>query len=441
MPFLRQLMLAPLILAAASSSWAQSLQEIYEAARTYDAAYLAARAQADSAQYRAAQASALRRPNVTASGSASRVETDLPTNLLTNPTGATIGTSVTNAEIVGRQPLFNRDNDARIGQADAQLQAAQADLQTAEDELLVRVAQTYFDVLVAQDALAAAQANRAANAEQLASAKRNFEVGTATITDTREAQARFDLGTAAEIAADNDLRTKRVALDQLVGRSNVAPKPLANPVALPVLAPSGIDDLVAQAQTIHPSVRRADLALAFAKLETERARAGHLPTLDAVARAGGTRVSGGNSPGTSSTLSLGVQVNVPIYSGYSVQNRIKETLSLEERSRNDLDAARRAVAQATRVSFFGYQSGQAQVKALEAAESSSKLALEATQLGYRVGVRVNLDVLDAQRQLFTTQRDLSKARYDVLLNGLRLRQASGTMQATDINGVNAMLVK
>jgi outer membrane protein len=441
MPRLRHLLLASLMFAAASSGWAQSLQEIYEAARTYDAAYLAARAQADSAQYRAAQADALRLPNVAATGSASRVETDLPTNLLTNPTGAPVSTSLANAEIVARQPLFNRDNAARISQAEAQLQAALADLQIAEDELLVRVAQTYFDVLVAQDALAAAKANRLANAEQLASAKRNFEVGTATITDTREAQARFDLGTAVEIAADNDLSTKRVALDQLVGRTNVAPKPLAVPVSLPALAPSGIDELVAQAQSIHPSVRKADLALTFAKLETERARAGHLPTLDAVARAAATRVSGGSSPGTSSTASLGVQFNLPIYSGYSVQNRIKETLSLEERSRNDLDAARRAVAQATRINFFGYQSGQAQVAALEAAESSSKLALEATQLGYRVGVRVNLDVLNAQTQLFSTQRDLSKARYDVLINGLRLRQSSGTLRTTDINAVNAMLAK
>ena len=237
MPRLRHLLLAPLIFAAASSSWSQSLQEVYEAARGYDASYLAARAQAESAQFRAAQANALRLPNVVANGSASRAETDLPTNLLTNPTGERIGTNVGNAEIVGRQPLFNRDNDARISQADTLLQTAQADLRTAEDELIVRVAQTYFDVLVAQDALAAATANRVANGEQLASAKRNFEVGTATITDTREAQARFDLGTATEIAADNDLRTKRVALDQLIGRSNVTPKPLAVPVALPVLAP------------------------------------------------------------------------------------------------------------------------------------------------------------------------------------------------------------
>ena len=124
-----------------------------------------------------------------------------------------------------------------------------------------------------------------------------------------------------------------------------------------------------------------------------------------------------------------------------MQNRIKETLALEERSRNDLDAARRGVAQATRVAFYGYQSGQAQVQALEAAESSSKLALEATQLGYRVGVRVNLDVLNSQTQLFNTQRDLSRARYDVLLVGLRLRQAAGTLQPADVNSVNVLLAK
>ena len=325
------------------------------------------------------------------------------------------------------------------------MEVAQADLQTAEHELIVRTAQTYFDVLVAQDSLAAAQANKKAVSEQLASAKRNFEVGTATITDTREAQARFDLATATEIVAENDLRTKRIALDQLVGRSNVTPKALAVPVALPALAPAAVDDWVGPAQASHPAVRRAALGLDIARLETEKARAGHLPTVDAVASLGANRLSGSNSGsgavGTTSNASIGVQVAMPLFAGFSVQNRIKETLSLEQRSRNDLDAAGRGVAQATRVAFFGYQSGQAQVKALEAAESSSKLALEATQLGYRVGVRVNLDVLNSQRELFTTQRDLSKARYDVLLAGLRLRQAAGTLQAADLNAVNSLLSK
>ena len=136
-----------------------------------------------------------------------------------------------------------------------------------------------------------------------------------------------------------------------------------------------------------------------------------------------------------------MQLNLPLFSGYAVQNRIKETLALEDRSRNDLEAARRTVAQNTRVAFFGVQSGLAQAKALEAAEASSKLALEATQLGYRVGVRVNLDVLNAQFQLFNTQRDLSKARYDVLLAGLRLRQAAGTLAPGDVGAVNTLLAK
>jgi outer membrane protein len=124
-----------------------------------------------------------------------------------------------------------------------------------------------------------------------------------------------------------------------------------------------------------------------------------------------------------------------------VQSRIKETLALETKAENDLQAARRAVAQGTRVAYFGVQSGQAQVRALEAAEASSKLALEATQLGYRVGVRVNLDVLNAQRDLFTTQRDLARARYDVLVGGLRLRQASGQLAVPDLDRVNALLAK
>ena len=143
--------------------------------------------------------------------------------------------------------------------------------------------------------------------------------------------------------------------------------------------------------------------------------------------------------GSTTRASVGVQLSWPLYTGGATQNRIKETLSLEEKSRNDLEAARRAVAQGTRVAYFGVLSGTSQVSALEAAEASSKLALEATQLGYRVGVRVNLDVLNAQTQLFQTQRDLARARYDVLLGSLRLRQASGQLGAADVDAINRLL--
>jgi outer membrane protein len=434
-PLLHVLTLA---LFAALPARAQSLQELYEAARAYDATYLGSRALADSAVYRAEQAKALGRPSVGLNAVGSRAETDPPQTSRKN-------TNSFQAGLAAEQWLFNRANAATMTQAEKSLAVAQADLQTAEQDLIVRLAQNYFDVLAAQDALTTAQANKKAIGEQLASAKRNFEVGTATITDTREAQARFDLATAQEIAADNDLRTKGIALDQLVGRTNVQPKPLAAPVALPATLPSSVDDWVSLVEQA-PSVRKAQLSYDIAQIENEKAKAGHLPTVKLEGALGGNRATGTfpelqGSAGNTKSASIGVRLTVPLYAGGSIDNRVKETVSLQEQSRNNLDAARRGVAQSTRQVFFGVQSGQAQVKALEAAESSSKLALEATQLGYRVGVRVNLDVLNAQTQLFTTQRDLSRARYDVVVNSLRLRQAAGNLQPTDVSAVNSLLAK
>ncbi|AKJ28300.1 TolC family outer membrane protein [Caldimonas brevitalea] len=442
-PLLRQLTLAAGIAAlfggAAGSAAAQSLAEVYEAARTYDAAYLAARAQAESTEYATQQAYRLRRPNAELNASANRVETD-------TSSGAERANRNVQGGISALQPLFNRSNSVTIEQAERNLEIARAELQRAEQDLIVRVADTYFQVLAARDALAAAQANKKAISEQLASAKRNFEVGTATITDTREAQARFDLATAQEIAADNDLRTKQIALDQLVGRSGVNPHPLPPAVTLPAVQPANVEEWVAQTDTA-PTVRRAQVGLQIAELETEKARAGHLPTLDLVGQVQRGRTSGdaqSNLPGASGlgyagSASVGLQMKLPLFAGFAVQNRIRETLLLEERSRNDYEAARRTVAQSTRQAFFGVQSGLAQVKALEAAEASSKLALEATQLGYKVGVRVNLDVLNAQTQLFNTQRDLARARYDVLVNGLRLRQAAGQLKPEDVAPVSSLL--
>ena len=426
-------------LACAGSAHAQSLRELYDTARAHDPIYLAARAQAESAPFRAAQAEALKRPSASLSSSITSSSFDTGSGL--NRSGTSAGATVS-----GRQPIFNRADDATLGQARKQLDVSRYDLEIAEQDLIVRVAQAYFDVLAAQDAVGTTGASKAAIAEQLASAKRNFEVGTATITDTREAQARFDLATAQEILAVNDLRTKRITLDQLVGQENVEPRPLATPLVLPPPLPSSINDWVGRADSEHPNIRRAQLALEVARLETEKARAGHLPTVDAVGSVGGSHQTGTISSTTASTgnnrnASVGLQLSLPLFSGYAVQNRVKETTVLQVKARNDLEGARRSAIQATRQAFLAVESGIAQVKALEAAESSTQLALDATQLGYRVGVRVNLDVLNAQTQLYTTRRDLAKARYDVVLAGLRLRQAAGRVDPDDLTAVNALLVK
>jgi outer membrane protein len=415
---------------APSLASAQSLIQLYDAAHAYDANYLSARAQYESAPYRVDQTRALLRPNVSLAANAGELKAYLENS--PNPTNSSYGVTIT-----GRQPIINQSNRTTIAQSERSLVSSQADLDAAEQDLMLRVSQAYFDVLGAQDTLETTRASKTAIAEQLASAKRNFEVGTATITDTREAQARYDLATAQEIAADNDLVTKRIALDQLVGRTNVTPRQLAVPVVLP-LPKTSVEEYVSRAAEEHPSVRRALVAFEVAQLETEKARAQRLPTVDAVASVGNGR--GLYQPGAfGQTTSIGLQLNVPIYSGGAIQNRIKETLVLEERARNDLESARRGVTQTTRQAYYTLQSGAAQVKALEAAEASSQLALEATQVGYRVGIRVNVDVLNAQSQLYQTRRDLARARYDVLLATLRLRQASGQLTPADVLAIDRLL--
>ncbi len=440
------LRLTPLALVIGLATWgsaqAQSLQELYDAARAYDATYLSARASAEAAGARIGQAEAALRPSLGLNASATQARTETPSN--TNINARTLATG-----LQGKYSVYNAANPLNLDRARRANVAAQSDLESAEQDLMVRLSSAYFDVLAAQDALATAQASKKFISEQLASAKRNFEVGTATITDTREAQARYDIASAQEIAADNDLRVKRTALDLLVGRVGVEPKPLATPVALPALASDRIDTWLATAEEQHPAIRKARVGLEVAQLDTQIARAGEKPTLDATAGLGAQNLhnnlsglaAASSGVGTTKNASIGLSFTYPLFTGGYTQSRIKETLILEERARNDLEFARRSVAQATRQTFSFSQSLRAQAQALEAAESSSKLALEATQLGYKVGVRVNLDVLNAQAQLFSTQRDLAKARYDSIVMGLKLRQASGQLRAEDIYAVSGLLAK
>jgi outer membrane protein len=431
--------LLALLLALCFSGAAQSqgVVALYELARAFDATYLAARAQADAAEYRAAQAKALGLPTLTANLRGVARQIDLPRSDYSS-------NNALQPELNGRYPLFNKASQATMEQAERSLIASKAELEAAEQDLIIRLAQAYFDVLAAKDDVALAKTNKTYILEQLASARRNFEVGTATITDTREAQSRADLATAQEIAAENALLNRRIALAYLVGRRDVEPLPLATPVVLPNVVPANVEEWVTVADTVHPEVTRARVALEVARLEIDKAKAGELPTVDAVASYGANRASGSSNqiiPGSTRTAAIGVELNWPLYTGGAVQNRIKETVSLEQRSREEFENARRTVAQNTRVAYFGVQSGEALVKALEAAESSSRLSLEATQLGYKVGVRVNIDVLNAQTQLFQTQRDLFKSRYDVLVNNLRLRQASGQLTPNDLLAVNSLLAK
>lgn len=418
------------------SAQAQSLQTLLEAARGYDAAYLAAQAQFQASRAKAEQAKARVLPTVGLSADAFANRRD------SSALGLDDSFTSQSVKLAASHPLWRPGNQLEVDQAERALQAAQAQLQLAEQDLVVRVAQAYFDVLGAQDTLAFVRAQKAAVEQQLAAAKRNFEVGTATITDTREAQARYDLVLAQEVAADNDLRVKRLALEQLVGRSGLEPWPLKDAAALPAPTPDDVQAWVQRAVAEHPAVRAAQAQLEVARLEVRKAQAAKGPTLDAVAQVQWARSPAQTPPFPyvrNQVASIGVQFNLPLYTGGALDNRIQETVALEDKARNDLEATTRNVSQATRAAFFGVQSGLGQVRALQAAEASSQLALEANQLGYQVGVRINIDVLNAQSQLYQTKAQLAKARYDVLVGGLKLRQAAGVLVADDVKPIEALL--
>ncbi|WP_029523892.1 TolC family outer membrane protein [Polaromonas glacialis] len=420
---------------------AQTLVELYESARAFDATYQSAKLQYDANLARADQARAGILPTAGLSAGASRVNVDSTTS----PAGGGTSFNTQNATLSASQPLYRPGNWANYEQGFRQVDLARAQLESASQDLIVRTSQAYFDVLAAQDTLAFVRAQKEAVNEQLAFAKRNFEVGTSTITDTREAQARFDLVGAQEIAAENDLRVRKIALDQLVGITESQPRPLALPVNLPDVVPAEVNTWVSQSEQVNPAIRQARSNAEIADLEVKKAEAGHKPTLDATASYNVTKnPSNTAQAGISSranTGSVGLLLNVPLFAGFSTQNRIRETLALRDKALSDLEGARRSVSQNVRTAFFGVQSGQGQVRALEAAELSSQSALDANRLGYQVGVRINIDVLNAQSQLFQTKRDLAQARYNVLLGGLRLRQASGTLTPEDLQQVNGLLAR
>jgi outer membrane protein len=416
---------------------AQSLAALYQKAQDYDASYQSARQQALATVAHSEQARAGILPSVNLGADVSQ----------TNQTSSYSPYDARNyntqsAAITATQPLYRPANWAAYEQGQRQIEGAQAQLRAAEQDLIVRTSQAYFDVLAAADNLTFVRSQKAAVAEQLASARRNFEVGTATVVDTRDAQARYDLVVAQELAADNDLRVKSLALDQLVGLSASAPKPLRAPLTLPGVVPADVETWVKQSQENNPALLPLQVALDVAKLETQKAQAGHLPTLDLVGSYSASNNSGSLQSSAAYTLnqgSIGVNFNLPLYAGRSIENRVKETLALEDKARSDLEAAQRNTAQSTRTAYLGLLSSLAQVQAYEAAQSSSQSALEANQLGYQVGVKINIDVLNAQSQLYSTMASLSKSRYDVLMGGLKLRQASGTLQPSDLDRITALL--
>lgn len=433
---------ALLLLVLAIPARAADLMQTYREALANDATYASARAARDAGLENLPQGLAQVLPTLSATAFTQYNDVDISFRGAA-PDSTRQGNS-NGYTVTLTQPLFNWQNFQAYKEAGFKAAQAEATFGQATQDLIVRVAQAYFDVLASQDSLAFIQAQKVAISEQLAQAKRNFEVGTATITDTHEAQARFDLATSQEIAAQSDLEIRKQALQQIIGRFPERLEPLRPHIEISPPKPDVMEDWATAAANQGYPVRVQEAALQVAAREIDRTRAGHLPTLNLVGTTGAnsssvSSVGISNTPTDSTTRTIGLQLSVPLYSGGNVNSLVRQAVANREKAQQDLESSRRTAALSARQAFLGVTNGRAQVKALEAALVSSQSALDSNKLGYEVGVRINIDVLNAQQQVYSTLRDLSRARYDTILNGLRLKAAAGILGEAEVEEVNRLL--
>ncbi|MGA1477469.1 MAG: TolC family outer membrane protein [Burkholderiaceae bacterium] len=430
----RALLLASLAFAAHSQVMALSLQQAAELALNNDPQYLAAQKATQGSEEALNQARGGRLPFVSAAASSGKSEIEAMTGA-----GSTTDLKPRSYRLSISQSLLNFETNAGVRQAEAGLSASQAALENARQQTLLRLARAYFDILAAQDSLSTVRSEKAAIAEQLELAKRSFEVGTATITDQQEAQARFDLVQAREIQAQNTLSIRRNSLAVLIRQ----PSPerldgIGQSIAIPSPEPLNIDSWIQEALRASPALMQAQAAAKAAQEAVEKARGAELPSL-------GLQLSHGRSwestaPGQDvRSNAVGVELSVPIWQAVS-RAATRQAQAAADEAGHQAEFARLSAEQAARTAFLNVTAGLAKVAALEAAETSSKLALASNKLGYEVGVGTNIDVLNAQQQLFAAQRDLFQARYDTLLASLELQAATGQLQLANLASMSELIL-
>ena len=433
---LSRILIALAVAAALPAAQAEDLVGVYHDALSSDPTFLSARAQYEAGIEKLPQARSGYLPLLSGTASAFR-------NRISNDIAQNINYNTSTYSVTLSQPIFRVQNWIAIDQAHQQVLQAEASLASAGQDLVLRVSQAYFDVLLAQDNVALSESQKTAISEQLAQAKRNFEVGTATIVDTLDAQARYDQTNALLISNKNDLEVKRRALQQLINKVPQTLAPLKDPLVLAPPSPNDIEAWVKVAADSSFTVVSAKANDEIAKEEVSRQKAARLPTLDATAS-----WSKGYDPtnqvqglvGPNSTISsVGITLSMPFFTGGLTQSRIREAVANQTRADQDLENAQRTTAQNVRMNFLNVTSGIAQVQALEQALTSTQSQLDSTILGRDVGVRTSVDVLNAQQQVYQTRRDLQQARYNFLLNTLRLKAAAGQLAEGDVQDVNRAL--
>lgn len=429
--------------AAALPVWALDFDQAYRAASENDATIRAARSAADAGRERLPQARAQLLPNV--SLSAGRTHNDLTSetrNFLGQPVTTRSQYYSGSQALSVRQPIYRPLINASVRQAQAQLEDAEAALERDEQALVTRVAEAYFDALLARDQLSLVSAQKKTYTTQVDAARKGFAAGSGTRTDVDEAQARLDLTLAQELEAQQNVEFTHRRLAVITGSEvdalavlDVARFSPSAPV------PASLDAWVERAERASPELASLRAQVEAARLEIEKAQTGHKPTLDLVAqwsRTNSDSVTSVNSRYDNKTI--GLQLSVPLYSGGYVSSTVRQAVAAHDRARELLEAARRDLGVRVHREFRGVTEGVLRVAALEQAVRSADQALLSNQKSFKAGMRTSLDVLNAEQQRILALRDLAQARYVYMLSSLRLESLAGEDRQSIVTKVNGWLM-
>jgi outer membrane protein len=433
---MKRLLLLPLL--ATLPAGADDLAGIYRQARDSDPVYAQARANRDATIEKESQGRSQLLPSVNLQAST----IDTRDQRIKTPISDTTYDYRTNAyALTLTQPIYRRQNFAAYYQGKADAAKAEFDFIGAEHDLILRTTQAYLNVLAAEDVLEFARSEKASIERLMRLSRRGFDVGTGTMVDVNDAQARYDIASAQEIAAVNDLEVKRESLRTITGGAPVELARLTGKLDLGSPQPADMQKWVDAARADNPRVKSSEQALESAKEELEKTRGGHHPTLDLTASRSYSDATGSTYGYAMevTTNQIGLVLNIPILQGGFTSSKVREAYARREESAQRLEQSARQAAQQAREAYLTVINGTARVQALEQAQASNQRSLESTVLGYERGVRNGSDVLNSQRQLYATRRDLSQARYDLLLSRLRLKAAVGTLGDADVADINGRL--
>lgn len=422
---------------------AHDLIEVYQLAQTNDPAWASAQKANQAAQEKIIQGRAGLLPTLGISANANHAQTDIEytgtDNVFRNDGKEQFDTY--GYTVNANQPLYRPQNSIQYKQSIIQAAYADVQLTLAEQELIMRVSQAYFDVLIAQDKIALIDAQKEATEQQLQQAEKNFKVGVATVTDVNDAQAKLDLLLAQEISAQNNIEAKINALETVIGTRLDSLAKAKDNLIIDRIESDGIDDWVNLALNNSPEFLAQQKTVEYAKKEVDLNQAGHLPTLDAVGSYSYTDANGGiNGFGNKlDNFTIGLQLQLPLYQGGAISSKKREAVLNYQKSLDDLEQIRRKVVLETKQAWLDVKTAVSEVRAYEQAVTSSQSQVNSTKKAFKVGLRNTVDVLNAQEQYYASQYDFNVARYTYLTNMLKLKTAVGIITNQDIIAVNDSL--